>query len=146
LIERGVSPKSILCVTFTNKAAFEMRDRAKKLVGKSVRGATMSTFHALGSRILREHGERVGLRTGFTISDESDQMGTLKRVLRNVDIDDHSFDAKRIMAMISRAKNAGVDAATFRAQDGELKANQTKTAPEDMRMVKDDALEEEYRV
>jgi superfamily I DNA/RNA helicase len=138
LIERGISPKSILCVTFTNKAAFEMRDRAKKLVGKRVRGATMSTFHALGARILRENAARVGLRPGFTISDESDQMGTLKRVLRNVDIDDHSFDPKRIMTMISRAKNAGVDAAQFRAQEGELRT--------DARMVKDDALEEEYKV
>jgi ATP-dependent DNA helicase UvrD/PcrA len=146
LIERGVSPKSILCVTFTNKAAFEMRDRAKKLVGKSVRGATMSTFHALGARILREHSERVGLRSGFTISDASDQMGTLKRVLRAVNIDDHSFDAKRIMAMISRAKNAGVDAARFRAQDGELSPAQAKASTEEMRMVNDDALEEEYRV
>lgn len=57
LIELGVAPKNILCVTFTNKAAFEMRTRARNLVGKSLRGAMMSTFHALGSRILREHPE-----------------------------------------------------------------------------------------
>jgi DNA helicase-2/ATP-dependent DNA helicase PcrA len=142
LIERGVSPKSILCVTFTNKAAFEMRDRARTLVGKSVRGATMSTFHALGARILREHGSRIGLNKTFTISDGGDQMGTLVRILRGLRIDDRRFDAKRIMATISRAKNAGVDAPTFREQDGEIGSD----VIEDVRMVKDEELEDEYRV
>ncbi|MCK6549008.1 UvrD-helicase domain-containing protein [Myxococcota bacterium] len=120
LVEKGVSPKNILCVTFTNKAAFEMKERAKKLIGKSIRGATISTFHALGSKILREYGEKVGLRPGFTISDSADQMGTLRRILRQLRIDDRRFDPKLIMATIGRAKNAGLDAAKFRASNGEL--------------------------
>lgn len=120
LIENGVAPKNILCVTFTNKAAFEMRERAKKLVGKVVRGATMSTFHALGSKILREYGQRVGLRKGFTICDGADQVGTLRRILRALRIDDRKFDAKRIMANISRAKNAGMNAQDFRDQPEDL--------------------------
>ena len=121
LIQRGVSPKNILCVTFTNKAAFEMRDRARALVGKVVRGATISTFHALGSLILRSFGDRVGLQRGFTISDGADQLGSLRRILRMLKIDDRRFDAKRLMVMISHAKNAGVDPETFRAQDGHLR-------------------------
>jgi superfamily I DNA/RNA helicase len=120
LIENGIAPKNILCVTFTNKAAFEMRERAKKLVGKTVRGATMSTFHALGSKILREYGERVGLRPHFTICDGADQVGTLRRILRSLRIDDRKFDAKRIMANISRAKNAGMNAQDFRDQPEDL--------------------------
>ncbi len=104
LIEQGVAPKNILCVTFTNKAAFEMRTRARNLVGKSLRGAMMSTFHALGSRILREHPEPVGLRKGFTISDSGDQLGTLRRILRDLRIDDRRFDVKRIMSAIGKIK------------------------------------------
>ena len=132
LIELGVAPKNILCVTFTNKAAFEMRTRARNLVGKSLRGAMMSTFHALGSRILREHPEPVGLRKGFTISDSGDQLGTLRRILRDLRIDDRRFDVKRIMSAIGKIKNAGMGPAEFRAQGGEgifeLKDDEYKAA------------------
>lgn len=139
LVACGVSPKNILCVTFTNKAAFEMRDRAKKLVGKSMRGATISTFHALGSKILREHGDAVGLRKGFTISDGADQLGTLRRILRNLRIDDRRFDPKLIMATISRAKNAGLDAAGLRAAGGVLPGPSPMSAG-------DGLPDDEYRV
>ena len=115
-----VDPRAILCVTFTNKAALEMKQRAKQLVGRSVRGTTISTFHALGARILRAHPDAVGLREGFTITDGSEQLGTLRRILRTLRIDDRRFDAKRIMALISSAKNAGVDPAGFRELEGEL--------------------------
>jgi superfamily I DNA/RNA helicase len=136
LIERGVSPKNILCVTFTNKAAFEMRERARALVGKSVKGSTISTFHALGSQLLRAFGERVGLKKGFTISDGGDQLGTLRRILRLLKIDDRKFDAKKLQQLISQAKNAGVDPAQLRAQDGFLVPG-----------VEDDLLpDDEYRV
>lgn len=120
LIARGVSPSEILCVTFTNKAAHEMRVRARELVGKSLRGATLSTFHALGVRILRHYGERVGLRPQFTITDAKDQMGSLRRILRALRIDDRRFDAKRIQGAISLAKNAGIDPETFRELGGVL--------------------------
>lgn len=120
LIARGVSPAQILCVTFTNKAAHEMRVRARELVGKSLRGATLSTFHALGVRILRRYGEHVGLRPQFTITDAKDQMGSLRRILRALKIDDRRFDVKRIQAAISLAKNAGVDPAAFRELDAVL--------------------------
>ena len=119
LIENGISPRNILCVTFTNKAAFEMKVRARNLVGKSLRGATMSTFHALGAQILRDHPSGVGLRPGFTISDAGDQLGNLRRILRDLRIDDRRFDVKRILSAIGKIKNAGMDAAMFRAAEGE---------------------------
>ena len=114
LIEQGVSPKNILCVTFTNKAAWEMRLRARALVGGSLKGCTMSTFHALGVKILKEYPEPAGLRAGFSISDSADQLGTLRRILRDLRIDDRRFDVKRIMAAITKAKNGGLDAEAFR--------------------------------
>ncbi len=123
LLEKGVYPKQILAVTFTNKAAFEMKDRARRMAGKSVRGATISTFHALGAQILRAYPERVGLRAGFTISDAADQLGTLRRILRSLRIDDRRFDVQRIMAAISHAKNAGLDPRRFRAAGGHLSSN-----------------------
>lgn len=107
LIREGVSPKNILCVTFTNKAAFEMKSRARELVGRSLKGATMSTFHALGARILRDMPEKVGLRPGFTISDGAEQIGTVRRILRDLSIYDRRFDAERVMSLISKAKSAG---------------------------------------
>lgn len=118
LIENGVSPRNILCVTFTNKAAYEMKVRARNLVGKSLRGATLSTFHALGAQILREHPSGAGLRPGFTISDAGDQLGTLRRILRDLRIDDRKFDVKRILSAIGKAKNAGLTAEMFKDTDG----------------------------
>lgn len=120
LVAGGVSPKNILCVTFTNKAAAEMKERAKSLVGRSLRGTTISTFHALGARILRAHPDPVGLRSGFTITDGAEQLGTVRRLLRSLRIEDKRFDAKRIITQISHAKNAGIDAAGFRALEGVL--------------------------
>ncbi|MBI2375224.1 MAG: UvrD-helicase domain-containing protein [Deltaproteobacteria bacterium] len=120
LIQGGVHPRHILCVTFTNKAAHEMKDRARALVGASLRGATLSTFHALGARLLRENATRVGLRPGFGIQDSAEQLGTLRRILRDLRIDDRKFDAKLILTTISKAKNAGLDAARFRASEGKI--------------------------
>ena len=140
MIQRGVAARNILCVTFTNKAAFEMKDRARKLVGRSLRGVTISTFHALGAQILRLFPERVGLRPGFTITDAAEQMGTLRRILRSLRIDDRRFDAKRIMAVVGAAKNAGYDAARFRAAEGQL------PSPVSALELKDDALVADYQL
>ncbi|MCC7386026.1 MAG: UvrD-helicase domain-containing protein [Deltaproteobacteria bacterium] len=126
LIQDGIKPRQILAVTFTNKAAWEMRVRARNLVGKSLRGATLSTFHALGVRILRDHVEQAGLRAGFTITDAGDQVGTIRRILRDLRIDDRKFDAKRILSAISRAKNAGLDAGAFRERIEELSIPELK--------------------
>jgi DNA helicase II / ATP-dependent DNA helicase PcrA len=134
LIESGVSPVNILCVTFTNKAASEMKERAHKLVGKAARGVTISTFHALGARILRTFHEEAGLRPKFTISDGSEQLGTLRRILRALKIDDRRFDPKRILAFISEAKNAGVSPAQLRRQDGFITDDDGSLPDEDYRI------------
>lgn len=118
MIREGISPKNVLCVTFTNKAAYEMRVRARELVGRSLKGATLSTFHALGARILRDMPEKVGLRPGFTISDGAEQVGTVRRILRDLSIYDRRFDAERVMGLISKAKNAGWAPETLRAKGG----------------------------
>ena len=142
LIHEGVAPKNILCVTFTNKAAHEMRTRARSLVGKQVRGASMSTFHALGVRILREFPEQVGLKAGFTITDSGEQMGFVRRILRDLRIDDRKFDAKIILNMISMAKNAGLSAEQYRAQRGHL----TPVPEGPLESPGEGALDEEYTV
>ncbi|MGF1508647.1 MAG: ATP-dependent helicase [Myxococcota bacterium] len=113
LIQKGVPARNILCVTFTNKAAREMRERARTLIGRSLRGTTLSTFHALGVRILRTFGSRIGLQSTFGITDASDQLGSVRRILRSLRIDDRRFDAKRILSAITWAKNAGFNPQAF---------------------------------
>lgn len=120
MLREGIRARNILAVTFTNKAAFEMRERAKGLAGKRARGSTISTFHALGSRILRTFPEKVGLKKGFTITDGGEQIGSLRRILRELKIDDRRFDCAEIMSVISQAKNAGLNAEGFRASGGDL--------------------------
>src|SRR5262249_41729605 len=80
LLDRGVSPDEILAVSFTNKAADEMRQRVDKLAGKRARRCTLSTFHALGLQLLKQEKAALGLPSGFTIYDASDQLGTVKEI------------------------------------------------------------------
>ena len=145
LLQKGVNPKNILCVTFTNKAAFEMRERAHKLAGKGVRGATISTFHALGVKILKLFHEDVGLKKGFTICDAGEQIGTIRRILRELRIDDKRFDAGRVQNLISHCKNASVDAEMYRAQGGHFLPGQAHYDPlgddEDYRVAAIEAYE-----
>jgi ATP-dependent DNA helicase UvrD/PcrA len=108
LLDRGVRADEILAVSFTNKAADEMRQRVDKLAGVRARRCTLSTFHALGLQILKAEKEALGLASGFTIYDASDQLGTVKEILRRLyqSDDDRRFDAKAVLFRISRAKNA----------------------------------------
>ncbi|HEU5439637.1 MAG TPA: UvrD-helicase domain-containing protein [Ktedonobacterales bacterium] len=107
LEERGVSPWNVLAVTFTNKAAREMKERLEKLVGAAARDLAVGTFHAICSRILRREGERAGLGLGsnFAIYDDDDQLGLTKQVLREMNLDEKQFKPSTIHAIISRAKN-----------------------------------------
>jgi DNA helicase-2/ATP-dependent DNA helicase PcrA len=118
LLDRGVAAAQILAVSFTNKAADEMRTRIDKLAGARARGCTLSTFHALGLRILKEEKAALGLPTGFAIYDASDQLGTVKEILRRLyqSDDPRRFDAKAILFRISRAKNAFLDPEAYAAQ------------------------------
>ena len=108
LLDLGVPADEILAVSFTNKSADEMRHRVDKLGGRAARKCTLSTFHALGLQILKAEKEALGFPTGFTIYDSSDQLGTVKEILRRLysSDDDRRYDSKAILFRISRAKNA----------------------------------------
>ena len=105
LISRGVDPASILAVTFTNKAAGEMRERVTALAGERAREITVGTFHAFCARLLRERGEAIGLDRRFTICDASDQLGTVKQAMRELRVHETTLQPSAVLARISLAKN-----------------------------------------
>ena len=108
LLKAGLAPGEIAAITFTNKAAQEMRERSKELVGgKAARDLVVSTFHALGVRMLREDGERVGLKPRFSILDSDDVLGVLREAGGTTD----AKLARRWQWTISLWKNQGLDSA-----------------------------------
>ena len=115
MIQKNIAPANILAVTFTNKAAKEMKQRVAELVprealkneeGKVV-GPTISTFHSLCVRILREHIEKLGYKKNFVIYDESEQRGAIKKVLSHISAKGDKIDPKAIQSLVSRFKNNG---------------------------------------
>jgi superfamily I DNA/RNA helicase len=109
-----VEPERIVGVTFTNRAADEMRERVEAYIGADARKVTLCTFHALGLRVLREHGSRIGLPKRFAVYAAADQIAALKMACSEISIANDSFDLKRVMRQISTWKNhrVGPDAAT----------------------------------
>lgn len=109
-----LNPKEILAVSFTNKAATEMHERVSKLLGpKLKKGLTLSTFHSLGIRILREDIHHIGYNRDFTIYDQADQMSIIREALKNFKTDKVTFDKKTIQSKISFLKNNGVSASEY---------------------------------
>ena len=120
LIQNGVKPKSILAVTFTNKAAKEMKVRIGNIVGeKIVKYMWIGTFHSICGRILRENIDKYNFQSGkkldknFTIYDDSDTTAVIKQAIKKLDIDDKIYQPKLVKAVISNAKNKMQDAYTF---------------------------------
>ena len=108
LIERGADPAQILAVTFTNKAATEMRERLARIVPReAAKKVTMSTFHALCLRILRAGIDRLGYKNNFPIYDEGDQLGLIKKIITRTAARDEKLDPNVAKASISKAKNNG---------------------------------------
>jgi DNA helicase II / ATP-dependent DNA helicase PcrA len=107
LLVQGVDPDAILAVTFTNKAAGEMRERVAALAGPAGVDVFVSTFHSFGLWLLQQEHGAAGLPRRFAICDSADQLALVKRCMREVNVDDRKFDAHRVLALISRAKNAG---------------------------------------
>jgi DNA helicase-2/ATP-dependent DNA helicase PcrA len=108
LLDRGVPPRAILAVTFTNKAAAEMKERIVKLAGSPARcrGLTVSTFHSFGMRVVREQHAKLGLPQRFAIFDSGDQAALVKRLLRDLKVDDRKFDVPRLVSILSRRRTA----------------------------------------
>jgi DNA helicase-2/ATP-dependent DNA helicase PcrA len=124
LFTRKAYPSEILSVTFTNKAAREMRERVGRLVGDAVEGMPwLGTFHAIGAKMLRRHAELVGLQSNFTILDTDDQLRLLKQLVLAADIDEKRFPARSLAGLIDEWKNKGLVPADVDAGESERYAN-----------------------
>ena len=124
LMENMALPGEILSVTFTNKAANEMKNRVGNLIGDMVTGLKwLGTFHSIGAQILRQYPEKVGLKNGFIILDTDDQLRLLKQIIREENIDDKKWSAKGLLSLIDKWKNKGLSPNQISSDDGDYFAN-----------------------
>ena len=115
--EMGVYPGAIMAVTFTNKAAAEMRQRAEALLGGRLKGIQIGTFHAICARILRREAEHTPYRTDYLIYDTDDQLSVINQAMAELNLDTKRYNPRRVLGAISNAKNELVTPAQFKAPD-----------------------------
>lgn len=113
LIQKGVDPFNILALTFTNKAAREMRNRIEKVVGADARALWMGTFHSIFAKILRIEAEKLGYPSNFTIYDSDDSKSLIKTILKEMNLDDKVYKPGLVLSRISAAKNNLITAAQY---------------------------------
>ncbi|TXX12701.1 DNA helicase PcrA [Enterococcus gallinarum] len=118
--EKNVNPWNILAITFTNKAAREMKERVNQLLGSGGEDVWVSTFHSMCVRILRRDVDQIGYSRNFTIIDTSEQNTLMKRVLKELNIDPKKYDPRSILGAISNAKNELLTPADYENQQGSL--------------------------
>src|SRR3954471_6008872 len=124
LATRRAYPSEILSVTFTNKAAREMRERVGRLVGDLVEGMPwLGTFHAIGAKMLRRHAELVGLQSNFSILDTDDQLRLMKQLIQAEGLDEKRWPARQLGGLIDRWKNKGFTPQDIDAGESEAYAN-----------------------
>jgi DNA helicase-2/ATP-dependent DNA helicase PcrA len=130
LLSQGMKPWSIMALTFTNKAAREMKERIGKLVGDDLaQHLYMGTFHSIFSRILRAEAEHIGFNNNFTIYDESDSRSLLKAIIKEMGLDDKVYKPAAVHARISMAKNNLVTAEAYDSDPGILEQNKRAKMP-----------------
>ncbi len=118
LIKSGIKPENILAITFTNKAAREMRERVQKLLGGKEKNVPMATtFHSFGVFVLRHHGNRLGLPHHFTIFDRDNSVAKIKEAMRSLSIDEKRFAPRKILNTISRQKGDNVNLIDFKEKN-----------------------------
>ena len=121
---RKAWPSEILAVTFTNKAAREMKERVGRIIGDAVEGMPwLGTFHSIGAKMLRRHAELVGLQSNFTILDTDDQIRLLKQVIQLADLDEKRWPARQLGGLIDQWKNKGLTPGDIDAGESERFAN-----------------------
>ena len=113
LIENGISPYNILAITFTNKAAKEMKDRVVSLIGSTANNIQISTFHSLGLRILKENYSLLGYERNFTIIDSDDVLTIIKKIMKDINMSKEYYNPREIKNKISSAKNEMMDVEKF---------------------------------
>jgi DNA helicase-2/ATP-dependent DNA helicase PcrA len=122
MVEQGVAPSNILAVTFTNKAAREMKERVAKLVPKQPEEAgkpTICTFHSLCVRILRRHIEKLGYKNNFVIYDDSEQLNVVKKILSHISSRDEKKDAYAVLGVIGKIKNGALKERSRRGEEAD---------------------------
>lgn len=131
LLSQGMKPWSIMALTFTNKAAREMKERIGKLVGNDlVQHLYMGTFHSIFSRILRAEAEHIGFNNNFTIYDESDSRSLIKAIVKEMGLDDKKYKPAAVHAKISMAKNNLMSAAAYESDAAIFEQNKRAQMPE----------------